>query len=294
MHDDTLHVDAAELKSALDAADPTLIAHGMVEVLHHGTDTKLYRLGPDRLLRVPRQHAASAGLASETRVLPLLAPHLPLAVPRIVAHGVLPGTPPVPWCVQTWIEGVDAATHPVEDFDDLAARLATCLLALRAIPVPPTAPSSPRGGPLLPQDDAFRAALETARAQKIDGLDPATTIWDRGLAAAPWTADPVWLHADLVPGNLILSGGRLAALIDWSFATVGDPAYDLIPAWFLLDRASRTRFLSALAPDAATIARARARVAWQCALALPHYLHTNPAMVRLARAGLARLTDGGP
>jgi aminoglycoside phosphotransferase (APT) family kinase protein len=68
---------------------------------------------------------------------------------------------------------------------------------------------------------------------------------------------------------MIVCRGRLTGLIDWSFVCVGDPAYDLIPARFLLAGSSRARFLEALAPDADTIARARARVAWQCMLVLP-------------------------
>ena len=57
---------------------------------------------------------------------------------------------------------------------------------------------------------------------------------------------------------------------------------------------SSARFLEALAPDAATLLWARVQVAWQCVMALPHDLQTIPAMVQLARGGIARLSDDGP
>ncbi|AUI61125.1 phosphotransferase [Amycolatopsis sp. BJA-103] len=35
---------------------------------------------------------------------------------------------------------------------------------------------------------------------------------------------PVWLHADLMPGNLLVDGDRLSAVIDFGCLGVGDPA----------------------------------------------------------------------
>jgi aminoglycoside phosphotransferase (APT) family kinase protein len=294
MPDEILQIDETLIRHAIEEVDTALACLPLEPLAHHGTETALYRLGQRLLVRFPRIRSAMAGFAAETRWLPHLAPHLPLAVPTIVSQGHLPTDPPVPWCVQDWIDGVDATAAPDPDLDAMADRLAACLRALRSVPVPPKPPIGARGGALAPQDAAFRAARSAAAARGLEGLGPAIAAWERGLAAEPWTGPPVWLHGDLVPGNLILSEGHLTALIDWAFVTVGDPAYDLIPAWFLFEGTSRARFLEALAPDAATISRARARVAWQCVMALPHYLDTNPAMVRLARGGIARLSDGGP
>ncbi|MFW5641675.1 MAG: phosphotransferase [Roseicyclus sp.] len=294
MHDDIPDIDEAALRQAIAEVAAALSCLPLRPLEHRGTDTALYRLGTRYLLRVPRRADAIPGFLAESRWLPHLAAHLPLAVPTIRATGALPTDPPLPWCLQDWIEGVDASAAPIFDPEDLAERLAAGLLALRRVPLPAAPPTGARGGDLASQDAAFRAAKRAASEKGIGGLAPAIAAWDCGLAAGPWRGAPVWLHGDLVPGNLILSGGRLKALIDWAFIGVGDPAYDLIPAWFLFEGASRARFLEALAPDEATLARARARVAWQCVLALPFYLETNPAMVRLARGGIARLSDGGP
>jgi aminoglycoside phosphotransferase (APT) family kinase protein len=46
------------------------------------------------------------------------------------------------------------------------------------------------------------------------------------------TRDPVLLWGDARIGNIIFSGGRAAAVLDWEMATLGQPEEDL--AWFLL------------------------------------------------------------
>jgi aminoglycoside phosphotransferase (APT) family kinase protein len=48
----------------------------------------------------------------------------------------------------------------------------------------------------------------------------------------PERADPVLLWGDARIGNIIFSGGEVAAVLDWEMATLGQPEEDL--AWFLL------------------------------------------------------------
>jgi aminoglycoside phosphotransferase (APT) family kinase protein len=51
---------------------------------------------------------------------------------------------------------------------------------------------------------------------------------------------------------------RLAALIDWGAAGIGDPAQDLAPAWSLLDERGRAVFRDSMDCDEETWIRARA------------------------------------
>jgi aminoglycoside phosphotransferase (APT) family kinase protein len=63
------------------------------------------------------------------------------------------------------------------------------------------------------------------------------------IAGAPRRVnDRVLLHGDYWPGNLLWRDGRLAAVIDWEDAAVGDPLADLANA--------RLEFLMAFGPDA--------------------------------------------
>lgn len=258
MHAQTIPVTEAQIRNALSRDAPEFAGLPLRPLAHGGTETRVARLGEHHQFRTPLLASDAQRFEEEARRVTWLAPHLPLDVPRAVASGQLATDPPLPWTVQRWIEGTDATEAIPADQDDLVDRLAEFLIALRQVPHPDAPPASTRGGPLAPQDDAFRVAIAEAHAKGISGLGPAIAAWDAGLAAHPWRNRPVWLHGDLVPGNLIVRDGHLQAVIDWSFVTVGDPAYDLVPAWFVFDEPARRRFLDHLAPDDATVARARA------------------------------------
>ena len=67
-----------------------------------------------------------------------------------------------------------------------------------------------------------------------------------------------FVHGDLIPGNVLVTGGRLAAIIDWGSAGYADPAQDLTPAWALFDGNARQIFRDATSADDASWLRARA------------------------------------
>jgi aminoglycoside phosphotransferase (APT) family kinase protein len=60
-----------------------------------------------------------------------------------------------------------------------------------------------------------------------------------------WHGGPVWVHGDAAVGDLLVSDGRLRAVIDFGSSGVGDPACDLTIAWTLLSGASRAACPSA-------------------------------------------------
>ena len=101
-------------------------------------------------------------------------------------------------------------------------------------------------------------------------------VWEQALRAPGWDGPPVWLHADLMPGNLLTDGGRLASVIDFGCIGVGDPACDLFPAWNLLPGDTREVFREALAVDDATWNRGRGRTLSQALIALPYYRRPTP------------------
>jgi aminoglycoside phosphotransferase (APT) family kinase protein len=139
---------------------------------------------------------------------------------------------------------------------------------------------------------------ETTRRQ----IDGASDLIDAGAArprsqsssAAPrHTGPPVWVHGDL-EGNCLVRDGRLAGVVDWSCACVGDPAVDVAVVWSpLFTDASRAAFLEALEVDDATLARARGSGVQQACGALAYYLNTYPEIIerswhKLAVLGVTR------
>jgi aminoglycoside phosphotransferase (APT) family kinase protein len=147
-----------------------------------------------------------------------------------------------------------------------------------------------RGGPLAARDAAFHERL--ADCDGLLDVPRAAAVWAEALAAPPWAGPPVWLHADLLPSNLLIRAGRLAGILDFGCLCTGDPAYDITAAWHCPDPHERRDFLTTLAPDPATITRARGLVVLFATGALPYYRDTNPTMVTIARTGLTAALAG--
>lgn len=231
---------------------------------HQGWDNRTYRLGGRLAVRLPSAERYAHQIDEERRWLPVLARHLPLPVPEVVARGAPGCGYPWPWSVRRWLPGRPATIGRVADLERFAADLAAFLVALHG--VDPTGGPSPgprtffRGGALAPYDAETRAAL-AALEPAFDG-DGALAVWERGLATR-WRGSPVWVHGDLAPSNLLVVDGRLAGVIDFGAMAVGDPACDLTIAWTLLAGPAREAFRAGVGLDDATWARARGWALWK-------------------------------
>jgi aminoglycoside phosphotransferase (APT) family kinase protein len=274
LHDGEVDVDADLVAKLLDTQFPQWSGRPIRPVTSSGTVNVLFRLGDDLVVRLPRIGWGSDDARAEHRLLPRLAPHLPVATPEPVAIGEPAAGYPWDWSVYRWLDGEPPA--PGSGSSVLVDDLAGFLLALQAIE-PADGPAASRGGPLRRKDAATRQAIAQL-AGWID-TDAAIAAWDAALAAPEHDGPPVWMHNDLLAGNLLLVGGRLHAVIDWSAAGVGDPACDYIVAWDVLAAADRDRFRAATGVDEATWARARGWALLIALIQLPYYRHTNPALV---------------
>lgn len=249
-----------------------------------GTVNAMYRLGHDMVVRLPLVEGGADDVSRERTWLPRLAPRLPRPVPEVLGAGRPAEGYPWPWSVYRWLAGEHPKAGALNEPVLLAEDLAEFVTAMRSTPLT-GAPRAHRGGPVASLDAGTRAAIEELRGipQEDVDCDAASAVWEEALRAPGPDGPPVWLHADLMPGNLLVEGGRLAAVIDFGCAGAGDPACDLFPAWNLLPAEGRAAFREALAVDDATWIRGRGRTLSQALIALPYYRRTNPAMARNAR-----------
>ena len=188
---------------------------------------------------------------------------------------------PFPWAVHEWLPGPNA-NGTLRVLERAAVDLAGFITALRAVDTtgaPPRLPGT-RGGPLAERDQAVRRAIAEL-GDRIDGA-AALRSWQQSLAAPAWDGDEVWVHGDLLPGNLLVVDGRLSAVIDYGGLNVGDPACDLQPAWNLFSGVSRHILLTALDSDQAMRLRGRGWALSQALIALPYYWQTNRGIVSQA------------
>jgi len=291
MHADEVETDAGLVRRLLAGQFPQWAGLPITAVAPDGTDHAIYRLGDHLAARLPRIAGATAQAAKEAKWLPRIAPHVPLALPVQVAMGHPAERYPFPWSVYQWLPG-ENANGTLEDLEQAAADLAAFVLALRGVAVAGAHPRQPgaRGGPLAEADEQVRASVEQL-GDRIDG-EAALRSWEASLGAPPWHGEEVWVHGDLLPGNLLVMDGRLSAVIDFGGLNVGDPACDLQPAWNVFAGESRRRLRSELGVDDASWSRGRGWALSRAVSALAYYWDTNPGMIRQASDALAQvLTD---
>jgi aminoglycoside phosphotransferase (APT) family kinase protein len=288
MHADEIETDAALVRRLLEGQFPQWADLVIEPVASYGTDHDIYRLGDELSARLPRIGWATAQAAREAQWLPKLGPQLPLAVPVQVVRGHPAEGYPFEWSVYEWLPG-ENANGAIDDLGAAASDLAAFVQALRQVDTTGAHPRPPgaRGAPLGELDEHVRRAIAQL-ADRIDG-DAALHSWQESRSAPPWDRDEVWVHGDLLPGNLLVENGRLSAVIDWGGLNVGDPASDLQPAWNVFEGHSRTRFRDELQVDDASWLRGRGWALCQAVMALPYYWDTNPGMIRQASHALAEV-----
>jgi aminoglycoside phosphotransferase (APT) family kinase protein len=181
-----------------------------------GWDFKVLIVDDAWVVRWPRHQLSVEEIEQEVELLPVLAPLLSVEVPRfeyvsrepwLVAYRLIRGEPLVAEDPDGVREFLDAL-HAV-DVDSVPARRPDWLETYRQ-----------QAGeferlvlPLLDPDERARGEALLADVETLTGFRPALT------------------HSDLGPGHLLVRDGKLAGVIDWGDARIGDPALDY--AWLL-------------------------------------------------------------
>ena len=280
MHADEFEIDILLVKRLLSSQFPHWADLPLKPVPSAGTDNALYRLGNDKVIRLPRINWAVGDVEKEWHWLPKLAPLLPIAIPKPLAQGIPTTDYPWPWGIYSWLEGSNPIVEHISDPLSLTHDLIAFIKALHKVDLP-NGPASSRGGPLQNQDSEARKALKQLEGM-ID-VQAATALWETASKAPGWSKQPVWVHGDLSPGNLLIQNGKLSAVIDFANLGIGDPACDMIIAWNLLPTSMRPIFRAGLRIDDATWERGRGWALSIALIALPYYKDTNPTLANNAR-----------
>ncbi len=288
IHVDEVAVNEELVRELLRSQFPEWAALPLRPVPSTGTDNVIYRLGDEMGIRLPRIHGAVGQIAKESAWLERLSKHVPVELPLPLAEGAAGSGYPYPWLVYRWIEGEDLQHAAVPDWNRLAEEIAAFVLALGEMDPAEGPPAGRRGGSLAPHDEIVRAFIPALEG--IVDTDSALAVWRAALRADERSGPPVWVHGDLLPGNIVMRNGRLRGVIDWSAAGLGDPACEAMLAWFLPPGA-RDVYRRALGFDDATWTRARGWVVEQAALFIPYYADTIPDAVATATLRLQAVLD---
>lgn len=286
MHEDEVAVDTSLVGRLIADQFPQWAGLPLRRVESSGSENAMFRLGEDKVVRLPRHPRAVDAITHELRWLPRLAPGLPAASPQPLGQGEPGEDFPWPWSVYGWLDGRNPVPGALEEPGLLAEDLAAYVTALRRKDAS-EGPLGYRGVPLAARDPFMREAL----AQLAGRVDTAavTAVWEEALRAPEYTGPPLWAHGDLMAGNLLVTGGRLSAVIDFGTVGVGDPAVDLISAWCLLPAEVRDTFREAVGADEAEWARGRGWALSIAVIALPYYWDTNPPVAENSRLAIGEI-----
>jgi aminoglycoside phosphotransferase (APT) family kinase protein len=254
-----------------------------------GTVNALFRLGDDLVARLPLVAATREQLEAEAAAAAELHGRTRFATPEPVAIGEPGAGYPMPWSVQTWLPG--AVATPDGQSEAFAHDLAEFIEGVRAIDTRRRTFAGDNRGGHLPDHDAW---METCLERSEGLLDvPALRRLWAAFRELPREDGDLMTHGDLIPGNVLVDGGRLTGVIDVGGLGPADPALDLVAAWHLLEPGPRDAFRADLRCGDLEWARGAAWAFEQAMGVAWYYVETNPPMSHMGRRTLERLTAAG-
>ena len=217
MHAGQLAISAATVRALVDEQFPAWRGRPITALRAPGTVNAIFRIGDQLAARFPLQPGSAGavrkGLEREASAARELAGRTRFRTPEPVALGEPGAGYPLPWSVQTWLPGISATDDDPGGSAGFAHDLAEFIAGVRAIDTRGRMFSgSGRGGDLRAHD----AWMETcfARSGRLLDVPRLRQMWQvlRDLPRGP--GPDLMNHGDLIPGNVLVSGGRLAGILD--------------------------------------------------------------------------------
>lgn len=289
MHDNEYEINQALVKNLLALQFPQWADFDVRVMDSAGTDNKMYRLGHEMVVRLPRLKSAVDSLAKEAQYLPELAPHLPLNIPEILGKGCPTDEYPFPWLICKWLDGKSPVESKDIDLLKAATDLGNFVCAFQSIENL-NGPACRRGQPLSLCDAETRTSIPLLKDEY--DVSKVEYVWNECVSAASWQGGNKWIHGDLHPGNILVKDGKISAIIDFGLTGVGDPAVDLMVAWTILDAQTRDTFHTIVNPDVNTWGRGRGWALRLGILGYPYYKTSNPVFAEIAKRALDEALQG--
>jgi aminoglycoside phosphotransferase (APT) family kinase protein len=257
-----------------------------------GTVNAIFRVGDHLAARFPLEPrdvgSTRRSLESEAKAARELVGRTRFPTPEPVALGEPGAGYPLPWSVQSWLPGVVATDEDPSESVAFAHDPAAFITDARAIDTRGrTFGGKGRGGDLRSHD----AWMETCfgHSEQLLDVPRLRRMWAVMRSLPRRGAGDVMTHGDLIPGNVLVSNGRLAGILDVGGLGPADPAVDLVGAWHLLEPGPRQLLREDLGCDDLEWERGKAWAFEQAVGAVWYYVDSNPAMSRMGRRTLERI-----
>jgi aminoglycoside phosphotransferase (APT) family kinase protein len=291
MHPNQLRVTVPTVRTLVDEQFPQWRTQEVRPVDSGGTVNALFRIGDQLLARFPLEpgdiESTRRWLESEAAAARELLGRTRFPTPEPVALGEPGPGYPLPWSVLTWLPGIVATEQDPGESIAFAHDVAEFIQGVRAISTRGrTFRGTGRGGDLRSHDQWVQTCFE--RSEQLLDVPRLRRIW-ADLRVLPRIAGDVMNHGDLIPGNVLVSSGRLAGVIDVGGMKPADPALDLVGGWHLLEAGPRQVLRDDLRCGDLEWERGKAWAFEQAIGLVGYYAESNRAMSLLGRRTLHRI-----
>ncbi|KQV64386.1 aminoglycoside phosphotransferase family protein [Rhizobium sp. Root1220] len=296
MHSDQIGIKAAHVSELIADQFPQFQGEEIIELDTAGTVNAVFRIGTKHAARFPLRMMDPAEctrmLDEQAKASAEFNELCPFPSPKPVGIGRQSGVFPLPWLVQTWIEGKVATPMGLCNSSVFALDLVRLITTLRAADLEGrTFDGRGRGGNLTDHDGWMEVCF--SKSEHLLDVEHLRRMWG-SFRELPSPTREAMSHKDLIPGNLLVHGEHLVGVLDTGDFAPADPSLDLVAGWHLLDRDTRTILREALQIDDLEWRRGAAW-AFQQAMGLAwYYESTNPVMAELGRSTISRLIEDCP
>ncbi|BCG79464.1 aminoglycoside phosphotransferase family protein [Mesorhizobium sp. 113-3-3] len=293
MHDDQVNIDIDIARRMIRDQFPQYRHEDIASVGSPGTVNAIFRIGSKCAARFPLRAMnpteCADMLRSEAAAMVEIGEYCSFPTPQPIGLGAPGPRYPMPWALQTWIEGEVATPRGLSGSTIFALDLAHLVASLRQADTRGRRfDGRGRGGHLPDHDHWMAVCLENS--QRLLDVARLRDLWAR-FRELPAAGPVVMSHKDLIPPNLLMRGERLVGVLDGGSFGPADPSLDLVVAWHLLDAKRRATFRSGLQVDDLSWKRGAAWAFQQAMGLVWYYRLTNPAMSVLGRSTLSRILD---
>lgn len=292
MHAHQLTVSPETVRALVERQFPAWRGLPVRSIASQGTVNAIFRIGDRLTARFPLESGdiepTRRRLESEAEAARELAGRTRFPTPEPVALGEPGAGYPMPWSVQTWLPGVVATDDDPGESAAFARDLADLIGDLRVIDRRGRAfAGAGRGGDLKVHDEWMETCFQ--RSERLLDVPRLRRVWAMLRDLPRGAAEDVMSHRDLIPGNVLVSAGRLTGILDVGDFGPADPSLDLVSAWHLLEAGPRQVLRERLGSDDLEWERGKAWAFVQSMGLVWYYVESNPAMNRLGRRSLERI-----
>lgn len=291
MHTDQITIDTEAARALVHAQFPAFRGDAVKRLEGSGTEHTIFRVGQYACARFPLRMTdpdrCAAALRAQAAAMTLFAENSPVPAPRPLGVGRPGPGYPLPWLMVTWVDGDCATPAGLAGSAAFALDLAHVVAGLRRVATQGRVFDGQGRGGRLPDHDAWMRSCLDRSGTLIDG-ERVARLWGR-LRLLPDPPAVVMSHRDLIPGNLLVRGERVAGVLDTGQFGPADPALDLVVAWHLLDEDRRLVFRRRLGADDTEWRRGAAWALQQAMGLVWYYRATNPAMSALGLSTVTRI-----